>query len=228
MLRQTGIRRYAWAPIIINVVMIGGLLAFSAEQFTEWTNYLMGSIPSWLSFLEWLLWPLFVLLMLIFVIFTFTMLVNIIGAPFNAILAEQLIEQLSGQRPPSASDNWRGVAASIPKSLAREFSRLAYTLPVALLIWIITFIPAVNMVSPVLWFAWGAWMMSIQYIDYPADNDKLKFKQLRQLLSANRALTLSFGAAVTLATMIPGVNLFVMPAAVCGACIMWSERLANL
>ncbi len=68
-------------------------------------------------------------------------------------------------------------------------------------------------------------MMSIQYTDYPADNDRLSFKRLRQLLSQNRVLTLGFGASVTVATMIPGINLFVMPAAVCGASIMWAECL---
>ena len=228
MLRQTGIRRYAWGPIAINIVMISSLMVFSVDQFSAWTDYLMGSIPSWLGFLEWLLWPIFVLLMLIFIIFTFTMLVNIIGAPFNALLAEHVVERMSGQRSTNATENWRGLAASVPKSLAREFSRLAYTLPVGLLIWVVTLIPAINVISPALWFLWGAWMMSIQYIDYPADNDTLKFKQLRQLLAENRVLTLSFGAAVTVATMIPGINLFVMPAAVCGASIMWSEKLTGL
>ncbi|MEM8499483.1 MAG: sulfate transporter CysZ [Pseudomonadota bacterium] len=227
MLNEPGVRQYAAGPLLINIVLFASLITFASQQFNYWTDYLLGQIPSWLGFLEFILWPLFVLLMLIIVIFSFTMLINIIGAPFNAILAEQVAERCTGQAPPSASETWAGTAASVPRSLIRELARLAYTLPMALGIWIITLIPAINVAAPLLWFLWGAWMMSIQYSDYAADNNRVKFGNMRMVLGRNRALTLSFGAAVTVATLIPIVNLFVMPAAVCGATLLWCERLQS-
>ncbi len=50
----------------------------------------MPTLPSWLSFLNYLLWPLFVVLVVLMVFFTFTMLANIIAAPFNGFLAEKV------------------------------------------------------------------------------------------------------------------------------------------
>ena len=227
MLKEDGIRRYAAGPLIINIVLFASLITYATTEFNYWTDYLLAQIPSWLSFLEFILWPLFIVLMLIIVIFSFTILVNIIGAPFNAILAEQVTVRSVGTAPVSASDNWVGVAASVPRSLVREVTRLVYILPLAPLIWVLTLIPGLNVLTPVLWFLWGAWMMSIQYTDYAADNDRISFGKLRKSLSTNRTLTLSFGAGVTLATMIPILNFFVMPAAVCGATLMWCEQLQN-
>lgn len=225
MLREPGIRRYAVGPVLINIVLFGALLTYATSQFNYWTDYLLGQIPGWLSFLEFILWPLFVVLMIIVVIFSFTIVVNLIGAPFNALLAEQIAERCTGEAPPSASEDWLGFAASIPRSLIRELARLAYTLPLALLIWILTLIPALNVAAPLLWFAWGAWMMSIQYTDYAADNNRISFSNMRRVLSRKRMLTLEFGAAVTVMTMIPIVNLVAMPTAVCGATLLWCERL---
>lgn len=225
MLREPGIRYFAWAPVLVNIVIFVALGSYSINQFDSWNDSLLARIPDWASFLEWLLWPLFLLLLAIIVIFTFTIIVNIIGAPFNAVLAELVEQKLEGEPPPSASDNWKQMLAGAPKALLRELSRLAYVLPIALGIWILTLIPLFTPFAPFMWFLWGAWMMALQYSDYPADNNKITFKQLRQTLAQRRVLSLGFGAGVTAFTLIPFLNLFVMPAAVCGACIMWCEQL---
>lgn len=225
MLREPGIRYFAWAPVAVNILIFSSLGYYSIDQFSGWSDSLLANIPGWASFLEWLLWPLFILLLAIIMIFSFTIIANIIAAPFNAILAELVEQRLAGEAPPSASENWKQTLVNAPRSLLREFSRLAYVMPLAIAIWIITIIPLFTVFAPALWFLWGAWMMAIQYSDYPADNNKVSFKALRQTLAQKRLLTLGFGAGVTAFTLVPVVNLFVMPAAVCGASIMWCERL---
>lgn len=227
MLREPGIRRYVAGPLIINIALFATLIGVAVQQFNFLLSYLDTLIPSWLDWLEYILWPLFALVMIVIVAFTFSMLVNIIGAPFNAILAEKVAQRTLGVDPASTNDGWAALLASVPRSIFRELARLAYTVPLALLLWILTLIPGLNIVAPLLWFLWGAWMMSIQYTDYPADNDKISFRDLRMQLSANRILTLGFGAGVTAATMVPLLNLVVMPAAVCGATLLWCERLKD-
>ncbi len=224
LLRQPGLRRYVIGPIVINILLFASLIGYATAQFDYWTDYLMAQIPAWLSFLEFILWPLFALLMLAIVIVGFTVVVNIIGAPFNALLAERVAQRCTGTLPLSAQEDWLGFAASIPRSLGREVARLVYTLPLALLIWIITLIPGINVLAPALWFAWGAWMMSIQYVDYAADNDRISFSSMRRQLAAQRVLSMGFGAAVAGLTLVPLVNLVIMPAAVCGATMLWCER----
>ncbi len=68
----------------------------------------MPSLPAWASFVEWLLWPLFVLLLLAIIFFTFTMLPNLVAAPFNGFLAEKVEVMVRGQDDSrrSISPNW--------------------------------------------------------------------------------------------------------------------------
>ncbi len=225
MLGKPGIRRFVWIPLTINIAIFAALMAYSVNKFSGWTGYLLSLIPSWLDFLQWLLWPIFILLLLIVVVFSFTIIANLLSAPFNGLLAEKVEQRVTQLPPPSASENWGQTLASVPRSLSRELAKLLYTVPIALLIWILTLIPAVNIVSPFLWLFWGAWMMVIQYGDYPADNNRVKFKRFRQLAASQRLTCLGFGVAVLGATMVPGVNLFVIPSAICGATLLWCERL---
>lgn len=73
-------------------------------------------------------------------------------------------------------------------------------------------------------FLFSAWMMSIQYCDYPFDNHKVSFPDMRNALRRNKVDNLQFGALTSLFTMIPILNLVIMPVAVCGATAMWVDR----
>ena len=64
-------------------------------------------------------------------------------------------------------------------------------------------------------------MMALQYVDYPADNHRVSFPALRRGLGARRLSAFGFGLPVALLAMVPVVNLFVVPAAVCGATAYW-------
>ena len=83
-----GLRLFVLLPLAINLVLFVGLIYFAGHQFSLWVDTLMPTLPSWLSFLNYLLWPLFVVLVVLMVFFTFTMLANIIAAPFNGFLSE--------------------------------------------------------------------------------------------------------------------------------------------
>ena len=86
-------------------------------------------------------------------------------------------------------------------------------------------IPGVNIISPVLWAWFGAWMLAIEYTDYPLGNHGYGFAEIRATLRQRRWLALGFGSAATLATIIPLVNFFVMPMAVAGATRMRVEQI---
>lgn len=70
-------------------------------------------------------------------------------------------------------------------------------------------------------------MMAIQYCDYPMDNNKVSFKDMKEALKQRRLTSLGFGGLVSIGMMIPLVNLLIMPAAVVGATIFWVEEYAS-
>ena len=92
---------------------------------------------------------------------------------------------------------------------------------------LVSFIPVVNAIAPFLWFLLGAWMMSIQFVDYPMDNHQLGFGDVKEAVRSRRLSSMGFGGVVALCAGIPVVNFFVVPSAVVGATLLWCEELAD-
>ncbi len=226
-----GLRLFVLLPLMINLVLFVGLIYFAGHQFSLWVEHLMPTLPSWLSFLNYLLWPLFVVLVVLMVFFTFTMLANIIAAPFNGFLSEKVEVVVRGTDDFPAF-SWGELIAMVPRTLAREMRKLGYFLPRAIGLFILSFIPVVNLIAAPLWLLFGVWMMAIQYIDYPADNHKLGWNEMLAWLRQKRWQSMSFGGIVYLVLLVPVVNLLMMPAAVAGATLFWvreqgAEAMAN-
>ncbi|MDX1300195.1 MAG: sulfate transporter CysZ, partial [Pseudomonas sp.] len=141
-----GLRLFVLLPLSINLLLFTALIGVAVQQFGGWVDTFMPSLPSWLSFLEYVLWPLFVVLVLLMVFFTFTLLANIIAAPFNGFLAEKVEIVVRGQDdfPPFS---WAELMAMVPRTLGREMRKLGYFLPRAIALLILTFIPVVNLIA---------------------------------------------------------------------------------
>lgn len=215
-----GLRLFVLLPLTINLVLFGGLIYLAMHQFSMWVDTFMPTLPAWLSFLNYILWPLFVVMVLLMVFFTFTMIANVIAAPFNGFLAEKVEVVLRGTDDFPAF-SWGELIALVPRTFSREMLKLGYFLPRAIGLLVLSFIPVVNLIAAPLWLMFGIWMMAIQYIDYPADNHKLGFPEMLAWLRAKRWQSLSFGGIVYLALLIPVVNILMMPAAVAGATLFW-------
>ncbi len=215
-----GLRLFVLLPLAINLILFVALIGFAVQQFGGWVDTFMPNLPDWLSFLEYVLWPLFVVLVLLMVFFTFTMLANIIAAPFNGFLAEKVEVVVRGEDPFPAF-SWAELLAMVPRTLGREGRKLLYFLPRAIGLLILTFIPVVNLIAAPLWLLFGVWMMAIQYIDYPADNNKMSWPDMLAWLREKRWQSLGFGGITYAALLIPGLNILMMPAAVAGATLFW-------
>jgi CysZ protein len=215
-----GLRLFVLLPLAVNLLLFGGLIYFAGHQFSLWVDALMPSLPSWLSFLTYILWPLFVALVVLMVFFTFTLVANIIAAPFNGFLAEKVEVVVRGEDNFPAF-SWGELVAMVPRTFGREMRKLGYFLPRAIGLFILSLIPVVNVVAAPLWLIFGVWMMAIQYIDYPADNNKMSWQDMLAWLRQKRWQSLGFGGITYLALMIPLVNVLMMPAAVAGATLFW-------
>jgi len=76
-------------------------------------------------------------------------------------------------------------------------------------------------------FLYTAWMLTLEYSDYPMGNHGLGFREMRARLHRKRALGLGFGAATAGLIMVPMVNFILMPSAVAGATAMWVDELSS-
>jgi CysZ protein len=217
---RPGLRVFVILPLTINILLFAGLITSATYTFDFLLQAFMPSLPQWLGFLEYLLWPLFVLLVLAILFFSFTMMANLLAAPFYGLLAEKVEAVVRGEdsSPPFSMQE---LLAMVPRTLARELRKLAYFLPRAALLLLLSFIPVLNLLATPLWILFGIWMMAVQYIDYPADNHKLGWNEMLDWLREKRWQSMSFGGMAYLSLLIPLFNLLAMPAAVAGATLFW-------
>lgn len=224
---KPGIRGYVAIPLLINVLLFSGIIWFGINQFDTFLAMLMPTLPEFLQFLEWLFWLLFAISALLIAFFTFSLLANLIGAPFNGLLAEAVEYHLTGQRPETAG-GWKKMLADIGPTMVDEVKKLAYMAGWSIPFLILFIIPVINVIAPFTWLAFSAWMLSVEYADYPMGNHGVRSNEQKQLLGKKRFLTLGFGSAATVATMTPILNFLVMPAAVAGATVMWVKQLKDV
>jgi len=225
LIHQPGIRRFAYLPMLINTLLFSFAIWFGMSNFGSWLDALMpGWLPAWLeSILLWLIWPLFVLLLAVIVFFSFSVIANVLAAPFNGILAEMVEKKVTGGSPPEMP--WKQMLKDTPKMVFNEFRKIAYLLMWMLPLLILSWIPGLNLLAPLLWLLFSSWTLALDYHDYPMGNHQLDFRKQREILLKNRGLALGFGGATMFATMIPIVNFLVIPAAVAGATVLYLDNL---
>lgn len=224
MLSHPKLRPFVLVPLSINVLIFGSMISWGLSNFVAWIDSWLSQLPSWLSFIEWILWPLIGITVALVTGYFFTAVALLIASPFNALLAEKAEELITGQ-PVQGLEGLGAALMSVPRGIFRELAKLAYYLPMAIMVLIISFIPAVNAVAPLLWLLLGAWMMSLQFVDYPMDNHQFSFKDVRIAVADRRLSSLGFGGMVAAFASVPIVNFFVVPAAVVGATILYVEEL---
>jgi len=224
MLSHPRLRPFVIVPLIVNVVIFGSLISLGLGWLVDRVDSAIAWLPDWLAFLEWILWPLIGIAVALVTGYAFTAVALLIASPFNALLAEKAEELITG-RPVAGLEGLGAAIASVPRGIFRELAKIIYYIPMALFVLILSFIPALNAIAPLLWFLLGAWMMSLQFVDYPMDNHQRSFRDVRIAVAERRLSSLGFGGLVAACASIPIVNFFVVPAAVVGATILYVEEL---
>lgn len=223
LIQQPKIRRFVILPMLANIVVMSLLFYWFLSSINAAIDWGLDYMPSWLQWLGIIATVIVVITLAIFFCYFFSTIANIIAAPFNGLLAEQVEMHLTGIPAPDTSV--LRLMADVPRILKRElqklFSYIIWVIPILLTY----FIPVVGQfITPVVWFIFTAWMINIQYADYAFDNNRIPFSQMKSLLKQHKFDNTIFGALVSLFTMIPILNLIIMPIAVCGSTAMWVDR----
>jgi len=253
LIKHPSVRKYVMVPMAINIAIFSLGLWYAISAFSGYMEVMPSMFPdtlglsSWLSWIEsayqwflslfgwieYLLWGLFAILFLLIVFYGFTIVANLISAPFNGFFSAAVERLLLGEEIEGENNDLghieRSMTEEVKVALIGETRKLLYTLkcllPLLFLFLILFFLPLANSLIPVIWFLFGAWMLSINYADYPMANHGLVFSQEKDILKQRRRLSIGFGSAIMLMTMVPVLNFFAVPVGVAGATKLFHERL---
>lgn len=208
------LRRYLLIPLIINLLLYSG--AFVLGYLTA-SNLMAQLIPDWLSWLSWILWPLFFLSFMVIGFFSFTLLANLIAAPYYSQLSAKTWHLLTGAAISEAELSWDKVFLS-------EIRRIGYLLMRLIPLLLLFLLPGINVIAPALWALFAAWGLAMEFMAYPLENLGLTFPQQKQLLKRTRWSSLGLGGLIGLSLSLPVINLCAGQTAVIAA-TMFAYRL---
>jgi len=226
LIRAPGLRRFILMPLAVNLLVFGGfgwfINAWATNWLSSWT--LFSAFGDWwiMNALETVIRWLFTIALLFSTAFLFTLLANFVGAPFNSLLAERVEAYLVGDTHQPAP-SWITLIRSMPRLMGSEIAKLLYLIGCLVPLLILQFIPLINIVAPILLFLFGAWMFTLEYMDYPMGNHGALFRQVRQKMRLDRRAAYGFGCGVAILSTIPIINLFIMPVAVAGATALYVD-----
>lgn len=229
------LRPWVAIPLFFNIFLFGALYWTAGHYINLWLDGLMAGwhfegmwdfLNSLKPYLEGMLTLLIWLLLLVIFANLFTLAVQLIAAPFLGLLAERVNHDTHLVPLPQET-----MLAMIKRTLLREARKLWYWLWRAVLVLIVVLIcyliPGLNLLASAVWFGFSGWMLGMQYIDYGADCRLVPLADMRRRLYRKRWLVLGFGCIMLALTLVPLVNLFVMPIGVITGTLIWNERLAD-
>lgn len=223
LLGQVGIRRFVFMPVFLNSLVLVGLFLFAMDSVSDLNQYLLGLLPEWLLWFAWLVKIVTWIILLSFGIFIYSLLANLISAPFNALLAEAVQKRFQH----GIETETTGLVQLVMQTFSREWAKLVYLVPRWLLLMLLSLVPGLNLLTAPLWLLFGGWAMTLQYTDFAAENNAMSFPVLRYRLRRNWRQVFMFGFPVYLLLAVPVVNIVLVPAAVAGGTRLWMEHLST-
>lgn len=163
MVMRKELRKFVLIPMLINFLLYSAMLYLGYVYIGA---LMLQFIPDWLQWLSWLIYPVFFISFFVAGFFTFTLLANLIASPFYGGLSAKTQQIIRGDTVPIQEQ-------ALSKVLFSELKRIVYLLSRAIPIAIISVIPGLNLIAPILWGLFGAWGMSMEYFAYPLENQGL-------------------------------------------------------
>jgi CysZ protein len=214
-----GLKRFILIPISFNFVLFLSLAYILYRSMIHYSDYYVAQLPTWLHFLQGFFFIIFALSFFLIFLSTFTVIFNLIAAPFNGLLAEKAQHLIYNTTIPSLS--FYEIAL---RSIKRQIQFLLYFVPRFCAMVLLFFIPFIQPIYPLLWFIFNAWILSIQYQDFAMDNNLVPFQEMKNKVRKSSMISLGFGSVINLASFVPALNLIMMPAAVIGGVILFCEQ----
>ncbi|PLX39967.1 MAG: hypothetical protein C0609_12790, partial [Deltaproteobacteria bacterium] len=213
-------------PIILNTLLYAGFAWIYKNNLERWLdNFINTSDGFWSKLFYYVLASLLAVVLVVVVGYTFTMVGSLLFSPFNDVISEKVEKLYSGvdlTEPFSLSRTLSGAAIAFVAALKRI---ILYLLVFGIVV-VIGLLPPFGttfaaIVGPPVTFFFFAW----EFFDYPMDRHRFRFADKRRGAFSNLWAFLGFGAGTTLLLMIPLAGLFLLPACVTGATMLFRDLI---
>lgn len=218
--RHRSLFRLAVLPFVFTVLIFAVGLAFGLPFVTRLVEPFTQGLLTFFGFktsagagaaltliFPFLIWPALALA-LIFILLNIT---RLVASPFYALLAEKVLRNagaLSSEKQGVIERfkiNFRQTRASLLKT--------AFFLVMGLVLGLVSFIPGVGILTSFCFLI----LLAYDIVDYSLEALTWPLRKRIEFFKGHFAIFLGLGVSLGLLFLVPGVNFFVLPAAVCGS-----------
>jgi len=212
-------------PVAINTLLYAFFAWYAYSRFGQWVDALTANGDTWYwAVLHYILIVFVSLFLIVFIFYTFTLMGNLILAPFNEVISEKVEALYSEGTAKDTAFSMGLFFKDMGRSYKAEAGRIILYLSGFLLLLLLNLIPVAGQVlygfSVILYtFFFLCW----EFLDYSMERWKLSFGDKKKLALGNPLLFLSFGAGAALLLIIPLLNLTAIPVCVAGATMLFGD-----
>lgn len=231
-LEHPKLARFWLPPILITLALL--TLSFTLGwQWHDDVVHWMWAAPTgdgfWvgvLGVLHWLLRAVVLLALWAVGLVAVVFLTNVVAAPFNDLLSEEVEHLVTGRKGPPFE--LAILVRDAVRTVGLELLKLALYLCVMVPMFVISYVPVVGpIVYAVVGFLFTTLYFAIDYVDWPASRQNRSIHYRFGLLREHFMPMFGFGTGVWLFLFVPLVNLLFMPAAVAGGTLLFLELQAD-
>ncbi len=210
--------KYVIIPLIINIVVFTAAVWWGFDLFEHFVNqYLVGHDTWYWQAVAFVVQIVAALVTMVAIFFAFTVVGNLIAAPFNDILSERTEQLLRGQ-----VDDEPFSLALFFKDLARtmkdEVIKMAVFVGLMAVLLLMNLLPGVGApLYAVCSVVLTVYFLIVEYTGYVFSRKHLGFAEQRRYISDHFLTSVGFGLAVMCTLTIPFVQFFTIPLAVIAA-----------
>jgi CysZ protein len=218
---RRGLARFVFIPFLINVLVFGtGFFLFLGKL-----GRLLDMVPrneTWyFAVLYYVLAVLLVAIFLVVAFYAFTVIGNLIAAPFNAVLSEK-VEALETGRSTSGPFSWGGAWRDARRAFKTELKKLVLLVLFFLPLLLLNLIPVLGQVLYAAgMFLYTAFALAFNFTDYAMERRLNGLLGRYRLLWSRKSLSVGFGSACFLLGLIPIVNLLLLPVCVTAGTLLY-------
>ena len=216
--KNSSLHKYIAIPLIINIVVFSGTVYWGFDLFNQLVGQYLAPHDAWYwQVVESVVKLLAALVTLVIVFFTFTVLGNLIAAPFNDVLSEQTEQLITGQLL-DEQFSLRQIGKDLWRVMQDEVRKMSIFIILMILLLVVNILPGIgSLIYAVCSVLLTVFFLIVEYTGYVFSRKHLGFKEQRRFIAANRMTTLGFGLAVMCTLMIPFVQFLTIPLAVVAA-----------
>lgn len=217
---RKGLLKWFIAPLIVNLILLTVFLSTGLGYVDGFVATAMGYITfdGWFfEALKWVLDLLFSLAFIILIVYLVFILSTVISAPFNALMAENILLQdgVISEAPFNAK-TW--VSFTL-KMLWASLIKAMFFLGVAVVAFIVGFMPGLNFFAIFL----SLLVIAFDCFDYAFEVMGMNFKQRKMFFSQNLLVGSGMAIFLLVTMIIPGLIIIVLPLGVIGASSLVKE-----